>query len=84
MLQYLIFKFVEVYGFISSSSALFFGVPLPQFFSMLLSERIHHPKFHFYVNDLQLYLLGDHDDLDGLIARVNEDLREHCSMVDEK
>jgi hypothetical protein len=31
-------------------------------------------KFHFYADDLQIYLSGNRSDLDGLIARVNEDL----------
>jgi hypothetical protein len=38
-----------------------------------LSERIRHSKFHFYTDDLQIYVSGMVD-LDGLIARVNEDL----------
>jgi hypothetical protein len=46
-------------------------------FSMLvncLSESIYHSKFHFYADDLQIYLSGNRSNLDGLIARVNEDL----------
>jgi hypothetical protein len=48
------------------------------FFSMFvncLSEYIRHSRFHFYTDDLiQIYLSGNRSDLDGLIARVNEDL----------
>jgi hypothetical protein len=39
-----------------------------------LSQRIRHSKLNFYADDLQIYLLGNRSDLDGLIARVNEDL----------
>jgi hypothetical protein len=42
--------------------------------SIVLSERILHSKFHFYADDLQIYLSGNRSDLDGLIARVNENL----------
>jgi hypothetical protein len=31
-------------------------------------------KFHFYADGLQIYLSGNRSDLDGLIARMNEDL----------
>jgi hypothetical protein len=73
---------VDVDGARSSPRALFSGVPQgsvpsPLFFSMFvncLSERIRHSKFHFYADDLQIYLSGNRSDLDGLIARVNEDL----------
>jgi hypothetical protein len=47
------------------------------FFSMFvncLSERIRNSEFHFHADELQIYLSGNHSDLDGLIARVNEDL----------
>jgi hypothetical protein len=47
------------------------------FFSMFvncLSERIRHSKFNIYADDLQIYLSGSRSDLNGLIARVNEDL----------
>jgi hypothetical protein len=39
-----------------------------------LSERIRHWKFHFYADDLQIYLSGNRSNLDSLIARVSEDL----------
>jgi hypothetical protein len=39
-----------------------------------LSERIRHSKFQFYADDLQIYLSSNRSDLDGLIARANEDL----------
>jgi hypothetical protein len=41
------------------------------FFSMFvncLSERIRHSKFHFYADDLQIYLSGNRSLLDRLIA----------------
>jgi hypothetical protein len=43
---------VGVDGTRSSPRALFSGVP------NRLSERMHHSKFQFYANDLQIYLLG--------------------------
>jgi hypothetical protein len=35
---------------------------------------IRHCQFHFYTDDLQIYLSGDKNDIDGIVARVNEDL----------
>jgi hypothetical protein len=35
---------------------------------------IRHCQFHFYADDLQIYLSGDKNDIDGITARVNEDL----------
>jgi hypothetical protein len=35
---------------------------------------IWHCQFHFYADDLQIYLSGDKTDIDGIVARVNEDL----------
>jgi hypothetical protein len=31
-------------------------------------------KFHFYADDLQMYLSGDKKDLSGLISVLNDDL----------
>jgi hypothetical protein len=33
-----------------------------------------HCQFYFYADDLQIYLSGDKNDIDGSAARVNEDL----------
>lgn len=73
---------VEVDGLRSSSRAVLSGVPQgavpsPLFFAMfldLLHSVIRHCKFHFYADDLQIYLSGNKNDIDGIIARVNEDL----------
>jgi hypothetical protein len=73
---------VDVDSTRSSLFALFCVVPQgsvlsPLFFSMFvncLTERFRHSKFHFYADDLQIYLSRNRSDLDGLIARVNEDL----------
>lgn len=75
---------VEVDGFRSSPRAVSSGVPQgavpsPLFFAMFLDFLhlvIQNCKFHFYADDLQIYLSGDKNDIDGIIARVNEDLAE--------
>jgi hypothetical protein len=35
---------------------------------------IRFSKFHFYADDLQIYLSGDRKDLDEIISALNEDL----------
>jgi Reverse transcriptase (RNA-dependent DNA polymerase) len=73
---------VEVDGHRSSPRAVSSGVPQgavpsPLFFAMFLDFLnlvIRHCKFHFYADDLQIYLSGDKNDIDGIVSRVNEDL----------
>jgi hypothetical protein len=72
---------VNVDGARSSPRTLFSGVPqgfVPSslFFMFVncLSERIRHSKFHYYADDLQIYLSGNRSDLDGLIARMHKDV----------
>jgi hypothetical protein len=35
---------------------------------------IRFSKFHFYADDLQIYLSGDRKDLDDIISALNQDL----------
>jgi hypothetical protein len=51
--------------------------PSPLFFSMFINDLcscIRFSKFHFYSDDLQIYLSGYRKDLDEMISALNEDL----------
>jgi hypothetical protein len=73
---------VEVNGVESASRSLSSGVPqgcIPSslFFSMFINDLcscIRFSKFHFYADDLQIYLSGDKKDLDEMTSALNEDL----------
>jgi hypothetical protein len=73
---------VEVDGVKSAPRYLSSGVPLgcvpsPLFFSMFsnnLRSCIRFSKFHFYADDLQIYLSGDMKDFGEMISALNEDL----------
>jgi hypothetical protein len=73
---------VEVDGVKFSPRSLFSGVPQgcipsPLIFSMFINDlcsSIHFAKFHFYADDLQIYLSGDSKDLSGIISALNDDL----------
>jgi hypothetical protein len=73
---------VEVDGVRTSPRSLFSGVPQgcipsPLFFSMFINglcSSIRFAKFHFYADDLQIYLSGDNKDLSGIISALNDDL----------
>jgi hypothetical protein len=52
-------------------------IPSPLFFSMFINDLcscISFSNFHFYADDLQIYLSGDRKDLDEMISALNEDL----------
>jgi hypothetical protein len=52
-------------------------IPSPLFFSMFINDfcsLILFSKFHFYADDLQIYLSGDRKDLDEMISAHSEDL----------
>jgi hypothetical protein len=74
---------VEVDGVKSTPSSLSSRVPqgcIPSplfFFSMFINDLcscIRLLKFHFYADDLQIYLSGDRKDLKEMISTRNEDL----------
>jgi hypothetical protein len=51
--------------------------PISAVFSMFISDLcscIHFSMFHFYADDLQIYLSGDRRDLNEMISALNEDL----------
>jgi hypothetical protein len=53
------------------------SVTSPIFFAMFIDSLrlvIQHCQFHFYADDLQIYLSGDRNDIDSYVAHVNEDL----------
>jgi hypothetical protein len=53
------------------------SVPSPLFFAMFIDGLrlvIRNFQFHFYPDDLQIYSSGNKNDIDGIVARVNEDL----------
>jgi hypothetical protein len=73
---------VKVDGVKSALRHLSSGVPQgcilsPLFFSMFINDLcscIRFSKFHFYADDLQIYLSGDMEDLNEKISALNEDL----------
>jgi hypothetical protein len=73
---------VEVDGVKSTPRSLSSGVPQgcipsPLFFSIFINDLcscIRFTKYHFYADDLQIYLSGDSKDLDEMISALNEDL----------
>jgi hypothetical protein len=51
--------------------------PISAVFYMFINDLcscIRFSKFHFYADDLQIYLSGDRKDLDEMISVLNEDL----------
>jgi hypothetical protein len=67
---------VEVHGvkLVWSSTGMY---PISAVFSMFINDLcscICFSKFHFYADDLQIYLSGDRKDLDEMISALNEDL----------
>jgi hypothetical protein len=39
-----------------------------------ISEVMRHCKYHIYTDDVQLYISGKYDVMDGCVARLNDDL----------
>jgi hypothetical protein len=73
---------VEVDGVKFAPRYLSSGVPQgcvtsPRFFSMFINDLcscIRFSKFHFYADDLQIYLSGNRKDVDEMISTLNEHL----------
>jgi hypothetical protein len=83
---------VEVHGVKSSPLSLFSCVsqgciPSPLFFSMFINglcSSIRFAKFHFYADDLQIFLSGDKKDSNAIISALNDDLafmRMGCYLI---
>jgi hypothetical protein len=54
-----------------------YPIPSPLFFFIFINglcSSIRNAKFHFYADDLQIYLSGDKKDLSGIISALNDDL----------
>jgi hypothetical protein len=52
-------------------------IPSSLFFSMFINDLcscMRFSKFHFYADELQIYLSGDRKGLDEIISALNEDL----------